>query len=56
MPTSNAGASALVLWDDVGREVGREKLGGLDGGDEGYWRKGDDGFQPMASAVSDEAA
>ena len=44
--------SGLFLCDDVGRE----KLGGLEGGDEDSSFKGDVGYHPIASAVSDEVA
>ena len=37
-------------------EVGREKLGGLDGGDDFCWVSGEVGYHPMASAVSEEVA
>ena len=44
--------NALCCW----LEVGREKFGGLDGGDDFCWVNGEVGYQPMASAVSDEVA
>lgn len=54
---SNAGAKALVACDEVGLDVGREKFGGLDGGEDGIWRVLlVDGSQPAASAVSDDVA
>src|SRR5882757_10898275 len=45
---------AGLLCDDVGRDVGREKLIGLDGGDD-FGCRGDE-LQPNAVAVSEVAA
>jgi hypothetical protein len=55
-PGSKAGARPSVWCDDDGREVGLEKLGGLEGGEAAMCLKDDAGSQPIASAVSDEAA
>ena len=55
--SSNAGASAFCLCDEVGRDTGLEKLGGgLDGGDDGMVLSDRVGSQPEASAVSVEVA
>lgn len=51
----NAGANVFFWYDDVGRDTGREKLGGLEGGVESC-RRGEVGYHPKASAVSEEAA
>lgn len=45
---------AVLLCDEVGRDVGREKLTGLEGGDD-FGCRGDE-LQPYAVGVSDVAA